>query len=310
MLKRKFQSTKFNDAGFRPLHPIDPRNSDCLVEESSFIIKSFASQEVDKRTARRYLYSLENAPRSTKLKGELVLIRTYLSTIVSSRRGGPSVFKDEGHRKAKIKRDLLQLYQKALQPSIKGQNMRSVKEAKQTYKLKKINLSNYYEDHLRSGKTPWAVRTATSPYIITLAPNLGALNFSQSQSSLLSSSFPYPTNVSGEYSGVLHYGTTLSVEVSSQWSWLGKLLLNNGIAFGFLRNYMRELIYYVSPNAVDIFQALIDSQGITNITVQPHPHAIEEASCIVTPEHINRHIQLIKDNMKLDWTRSQTMVKY
>ncbi|EPB92607.1 hypothetical protein HMPREF1544_00620 [Mucor circinelloides 1006PhL] len=268
MLKRKFQSIKFNDAGFRPLHPIDPRNSDCLVEESSFIIKSFASQEVDKRTARRYLYSLENAPRSTKLKGELVLIRTYLSTIVSSRRGGPSVFKDEGHRKAKIKRDLLQLYQKALQPSIKGQNMRSVKEAKQTYKLKKINLSNYYEDHLRSGKTPWAVRTATSPYIITLAPNLGALNFSQSQSSLLSSSFPYPTNVSGEYSGVLHYGTTLSVE------------------------------------------ALIDSQGITNITVQPHPHAIEEASCIVTPEHINRHIQLIKDNMKLDWTRSQTMVKY
>ncbi|KAL7310331.1 hypothetical protein PS15m_009845 [Mucor circinelloides] len=75
MLKRQFQSTKFNDAGFRPLHPIDPRNSDCLVEESSFIIKSFASQEVDKRTARRYLYSLENAPRSTKLKGELVLIR-------------------------------------------------------------------------------------------------------------------------------------------------------------------------------------------------------------------------------------------
>ncbi|KAL7310330.1 hypothetical protein PS15m_009844 [Mucor circinelloides] len=68
--------------------------------------------------------------------------------------------------------------------------------------------------------------------------------------------------------------------------------------------------YYVSPNAVDIFQALIDSQGITNITVQPHPHAIEEASCIVTPEHINRQIQLIKDDMKLDWTRSQTVVKY
>ncbi|KAL7324485.1 hypothetical protein PS15p_209670 [Mucor circinelloides] len=56
--------------------------------------------------------------------------------------------------------------------------------------------------------------------------------------------------------------------------------------------------------------ALIDSQGITNITVQPHPHAIEEASCIVTPEHINRQIQLIKDDMKLDWTRSQTVVKY
>ncbi|KAL7310332.1 hypothetical protein PS15m_009846 [Mucor circinelloides] len=57
----------------------------------------------------------------------------------------------------------------------------------------------------------------------------------------------------------------------------------------------RELIYYVSPNAVDIFQVLIDSQGITNITVQPHPHAIEEASCIVTPEHINSRIQLIKE---------------
>ncbi|CAO0803171.1 unnamed protein product [Mucor circinelloides] len=76
------------------------------------------------------------------------------------------------------------------------------------------------------------------------------------------------------------------------------------------RNITRELIYYVSSNAVDIFQVLIDSQGITNITVQPHPRTIEEASCIVTPEHINRHIQLIKDDMKLDRTRSQTMVKY
>lgn len=52
MLKWQFQSAKFGEAGFRPLHSIDLRSSDCLIEASSLIIKSFASQEVDKRTAR------------------------------------------------------------------------------------------------------------------------------------------------------------------------------------------------------------------------------------------------------------------
>ncbi|KAK4519220.1 uncharacterized protein ATC70_009452 [Mucor velutinosus] len=135
-----FYSAKFDEAGFKPLHPLKLVDAPCLVEASSFIINSFAHRETKKSIARKYQKALKNSSVSKNLEREVSLVMNYLDAIISHRRGGPAIFHETKHDKALVKRNLLQLYQKVLQPYIKAQNLKTVARAQDVYKLKKINL--------------------------------------------------------------------------------------------------------------------------------------------------------------------------
>ncbi|CAO3627499.1 unnamed protein product [Mucor hiemalis] len=65
------------------------------------------------------------------------------------------------------------------------------------------------------------------------------------------------------------------------------------------------LVYVVPEDSAARFQILTEYKGLSNITISSKANLKLDVAddAIVTPEHINRHIQMIKGDMKFTLTQ-------